>query len=67
MKVHWAHIDASGAIVTEGKCHARDVFKQELPEGLQAVARPDFVTRADGWRFVGNQWVRKKTEIDNAS
>lgn len=59
MTIHWAHIDASGNIVTWGTSIGTDVFLQYLADGLTAVSRPPDVTGYDNWRYTDNQWVQE--------
>lgn len=58
MIVYWAHIDASGQIISWGQCSTTDIFQQNLPDGLTAVARPEHVTGYGGWRYINGEWVQ---------
>lgn len=60
MKIHWAHIDALGEIVTWGTAHDQDVFRQQLAPGLTAIARPAEVTGYSHARYVDGQWIKKE-------
>ena len=62
MKIHWAHVDASGSIVTWGTSHGDDVFLQALAPGLTAVVRPQDITGYSRVRYVDGQWVKKEPE-----
>jgi len=60
MKIHWAHVDASGAIVAWGTAHGQDVFLQALAPGLTAVARPPEITGYSRVRYVDGQWIKEE-------
>lgn len=58
---YWAFIDDSGNIVSWGQCAPGDMFRQEIPDGLTAVSRPDYVNGYDHWTFKGGEWKQENT------
>ncbi len=58
----WAHIDDDGKIKAWGASSDEDVFRQPLPPGLTAIARPADVTGYDKVRYVDGVWVREEEE-----
>lgn len=55
---YWAFIRADGSIESWGQCSPADIFLQQIPDGLTAVARPDDVTGYDGWRYINGEWTQ---------
>lgn len=63
LKVHWAHIDETGRVVSWGTAMNSDVFLQPLESGLTCLARPEEVNgfeNVDGtvWAYQDEEWKK---------